>query len=134
MRFRDRSDAGTGLADRHATEGLHDTVVLALPRGGMPVASEVAMRLDAPLEVFVARKIGAPGQPELRGPSSRAAPPSSRGTSLTRYASPTSGCGSWSHASSKSSSGASRTTAATLSCRTYVNAMSSSSATACPPV
>lgn len=65
MRFRDRSDAGTRLADRLATEELHDTVVLALPRGGVPVGLEVAMRIDAPLEVFVARKIGAPGQPEL---------------------------------------------------------------------
>lgn len=65
MRFRDRSDAGTRLAERLATEQLHDTVVLALPRGGVPVGFEVAMRIDAPLEVFVTRKIGAPDQPEL---------------------------------------------------------------------
>lgn len=45
--------------------GLRDPIVLALPRGGVPVAARVASRLDAPLEVFVATKIGMPGQPEL---------------------------------------------------------------------
>lgn len=44
---------------------LNDPAVLALPRGGVPVAAEVAAALDAPLEVFVARKIGLPGQPEF---------------------------------------------------------------------
>lgn len=65
MRFRDRSDAGARLAGRLAEEHLHDPVVLALPRGGVPVAAEVATAIQAPLEVFVARKIGAPSQPEL---------------------------------------------------------------------
>lgn len=65
MRFRDRTDAGTQLAERLSSEGIEDPLVLALPRGGVPVAFEVARRLDAPLDVFVARKIGAPSQPEL---------------------------------------------------------------------
>lgn len=65
MRFRDRADAGRRLADRVAELGLRDPVVLALPRGGVPVAYEVAERLAAPLEVFVVRKVGMPGMPEL---------------------------------------------------------------------
>lgn len=65
MRFRDRSVAGSQLADRLAGEELHEPVVLALPRGGVPVAYEVAARIGAVLEVFVARKIGAPSHPEL---------------------------------------------------------------------
>lgn len=65
MRFRDRIDAGNRLAERLDTEDLHRPVVLGLPRGGVPVASQVANRLGAPLDVFVARKIGAPHQPEL---------------------------------------------------------------------
>ena len=65
MRFRDRTDAGRRLARELQSRHLRDPVVLALPRGGMPVAFEVAKGLDAPLEVFVARKIGAPAQPEL---------------------------------------------------------------------
>jgi putative phosphoribosyl transferase len=63
--FRDRRDAGRQLADRLVALGLEDPVVLGLPRGGVPVAIEVARRLDAQVEVFVARKIGAPAQPEL---------------------------------------------------------------------
>lgn len=65
MRFADRHAAGQALADRLEELDLDDPVVLALPRGGVPVAYEVAERLDAPLEVVVARKLGAPGQPEL---------------------------------------------------------------------
>jgi len=65
VRFRDRSDAGRRLGDLVARRRLADPVVLGLPRGGVPVAAEVARRLDAPLDVFVARKIGAPHQPEL---------------------------------------------------------------------
>jgi putative phosphoribosyl transferase len=65
MEFRDRHDAGSRLADRLAATPLTDPVVLALPRGGVPVGFEVAARLAAPLEVLVARKIGAPDQPEL---------------------------------------------------------------------
>ncbi len=64
MRFRDRAEGGRRLAERLRPLGLVDPVVLALPRGGVPVAAEVAAALDAPFDVFVARKIGAPGQPE----------------------------------------------------------------------
>jgi putative phosphoribosyl transferase len=64
-RFADRVEAGRVLGVRLATLGLDDPVVLALPRGGVPVATEVARALDAPLDVYVARKIGAPGRPEL---------------------------------------------------------------------
>lgn len=65
MRFRDRRDAGRQLAALITASSLHDPIVLALPRGGVPVAFEVAAALGAPLEVLVARKIGAPRQPEL---------------------------------------------------------------------
>jgi predicted phosphoribosyltransferase len=67
MLFRDRSDAGRRLAERLATgfAGRPDVIVLGLPRGGIPVAFEVARRLDAPLDVFVVRKLGVPGQEEL---------------------------------------------------------------------
>ncbi|MET0903434.1 MAG: phosphoribosyltransferase family protein [Acidimicrobiales bacterium] len=64
QRFRDRPAAGVELAERLPPD-LHDPLVLALPRGGVPVAREVAARLGAPLDVLVARKIGAPGQLEL---------------------------------------------------------------------
>jgi putative phosphoribosyl transferase len=65
MRFRDRTDAGRRLARLLTDHDLLDPVVLGLPRGGVPVAAEVASALRAPLEVFVARKLGAPGRPEL---------------------------------------------------------------------
>lgn len=65
MRFFDRVDAGRRLADRLQEESLVTPVILGLPRGGVPVAFEVATRLGAPLDVFVARKIGVPTQPEL---------------------------------------------------------------------
>jgi putative phosphoribosyl transferase len=63
-RFRDRADAGAQLADRLPVD-LNEPLVLALPRGGVPVARVVADRLGAPLDVLVARKLGAPIQPEL---------------------------------------------------------------------
>ena len=63
--FTDREEAGRQLGDRLASHREEDAVVLALPRGGVPVGYEVARVLDAPLDVFVARKLGAPGQPEL---------------------------------------------------------------------
>lgn len=63
--FEDRADAGRRLARRLARYGDEDPVVLALPRGGAPVAAEVARALGAPLDVFVSRKLGAPDQPEL---------------------------------------------------------------------
>lgn len=66
MLFRDRRDAGRRLADRLlAYQGRDDVVVLGLPRGGIPVAYEVARRLGARLDVFVVRKLGVPGQEEL---------------------------------------------------------------------
>ncbi len=64
--FRDRSDAGRQLAKRlmHYA-GQSDVVVLALPRGGVPVAYEVARALHAPLDIFLVRKLGVPGHEEL---------------------------------------------------------------------
>lgn len=64
MRFRDRRDAGQRLAITLAEHDLDEPIVLALPRGGVPVAYEVASALGALLDVFVARKVGAPGHPE----------------------------------------------------------------------
>ncbi|MGH8997881.1 MAG: phosphoribosyltransferase [Acidimicrobiia bacterium] len=64
-RFADRRDAGRQLARRLGETALGDPLILGLPRGGIPVAYEVAAGLSAPLEVFVARKIGAPGHEEL---------------------------------------------------------------------
>lgn len=64
--FRDRLEAGALLADRLATISLpHDTVVLAVPRGGVPIAAAVADRLGLQLDVIVAHKIGAPFNPEF---------------------------------------------------------------------
>ncbi len=60
-RFHDRRDAGRRLAGVLATMELADPVVLALPRGGVPVAFEVARGLNAPLDLLMVRKIGAPG-------------------------------------------------------------------------
>ena len=66
MRFRDRPDAGRHLAARLRTyAGRRDLVVLALPRGGVPVAVEVARELGAPLDIILVRKLGVPGHPEL---------------------------------------------------------------------
>jgi predicted phosphoribosyltransferase len=62
--FRDRRQAGAELARHVGHLKANDTVVLALPRGGVPVAFEVARALDAPLDVFVVRKLGLPGHPE----------------------------------------------------------------------
>jgi len=64
--FRDRAQAGRELARKLARyAGRADVVVLALPRGGVPVGFEVAEALEAPLDVFVVRKLGAPEQEEL---------------------------------------------------------------------
>jgi predicted phosphoribosyltransferase len=66
MRFLDRPDAGRRLAERlTGYAGRSDVIVLALPRGGVPVAHEVAQALHAPLDVFLVRKLGVPGHPEL---------------------------------------------------------------------
>jgi predicted phosphoribosyltransferase len=65
-RFHDRKDAGAQLAARLAAfADDSNTIVLGLPRGGVPVAYEVARALRAPLDVFVVRKLGVPGQKEL---------------------------------------------------------------------
>lgn len=64
--FRDRRHAGQVLAERLAHyAGRDDVLVLGLPRGGVPVADEVARKLGAPLDVFVVRKLGVPGHEEL---------------------------------------------------------------------
>ena len=64
--FKNRTEAGQRLAERLASERLvAPVVVLALPRGGVPVAAEVARRLAAPLDLLLVRKIGAPWQREL---------------------------------------------------------------------
>ncbi len=66
MKFRDRIDAGRQLAIRLGEyAGRSDVIVLGLARGGVPVASEIAAHLDAPLDVFLVRKVGVPFQPEL---------------------------------------------------------------------
>jgi putative phosphoribosyl transferase len=65
MTFRDRSDAGRRLAKALSSYNDRHAVVLALPRGGVPVAAEVAAALDAPLDLILVRKIGVPTQPEL---------------------------------------------------------------------
>ena len=64
--FQDRTDAGQQLAQKlNAYAGRNDVVVLALPRGGVPVAYAVAQALQAPLDVFLVRKLGLPGHEEL---------------------------------------------------------------------
>ena len=64
--FRDRTEAGELLAERLAGYANQpDVIVLALPRGGVPVGAQVAKKLNVPLDVFVVRKLGLPGHPEL---------------------------------------------------------------------
>ena len=65
MRFKDRADAGRRLAQALAHYKSERPMILALPRGGVPVAAEVASALDAPLDIILVRKIGAAMQPEL---------------------------------------------------------------------
>ena len=79
MTYQDRSDAGRRLAKELSEYRGRNAVVLALPRGGVPVAAEVAAALDAPLDLILVRKIGVPTQPGAtqltrmpRGPSSAA--------------------------------------------------------------
>ena len=65
-RFRNRAEAGRALAQAlGAYAGREDVIVLGLPRGGVPVAAEVARQLGAPLDVFLVRKLGVPGREEL---------------------------------------------------------------------
>ncbi len=65
QRFANRRAAGRALAGEVERLSLGDPVVVALPRGGVPVAYEVAARLGAPLDIALVRKLGAPGRPEL---------------------------------------------------------------------
>ncbi len=65
MPFHDRKDAGERLARALQTFRNDHPVVIALPRGGVPIGAEVARALDAPLELLIVRKIGVPRQPEL---------------------------------------------------------------------
>ncbi len=66
MIYRDRADAGRTLATRLSRfKDRDDVLVLALPRGGVPVAFEVAQALDVPLDIFLVRKLGVPGHEEL---------------------------------------------------------------------
>lgn len=75
--FRDRRHAGQALAEELRPQQWTDPVVLGLARGGVPVAAEVAAVLGAPLRVSVARKVGAPGYPELAlGAVTASGPPS----------------------------------------------------------
>jgi putative phosphoribosyl transferase len=63
--FKDREDAGRQLAERLLPYRDENPIVLALPRGGVPVGYEISHALEAPLDVFIARKLGAPGRPEF---------------------------------------------------------------------
>ncbi|TPL43249.1 phosphoribosyltransferase [Mesorhizobium sp. B2-4-6] len=63
--FRDRQEAGQKLGASLEALQLKDPIVLALPRGGVPVAAEIAKTLKAPLDLVIVRKVGAPGNPEL---------------------------------------------------------------------
>ncbi|MBZ9846887.1 phosphoribosyltransferase [Mesorhizobium sp. CA14] len=63
--FRDRQDAGQKLGASLVRLQLQDPIVLALPRGGVPIAAEVAKALQAPMDLIIVRKVGAPGNPEL---------------------------------------------------------------------
>ncbi|WP_201294048.1 phosphoribosyltransferase [Natronorubrum halalkaliphilum] len=62
--FADRTDAGERLGEALLERGIHAELVLAIPRGGLPLGRAVADALEAPLDVVVAKKIGAPGNPE----------------------------------------------------------------------
>ncbi len=63
-RFADRTEAGALLGENLRSRSFTDPLILALPRGGVPVAYEIARRLGAPMEVLISRKVGAPGNPE----------------------------------------------------------------------
>lgn len=64
-RFADRREAGRRLGAKLRQEQISDPLILALPRGGVPVGYEVALMLNSPLDLLLVRKVGVPGQPEL---------------------------------------------------------------------
>lgn len=64
MKFKDRKEAGTLLAKKFIADSIEDIVVVALPRGGVPLGLEIAKQLHAPLDLVITRKIGAPQNPE----------------------------------------------------------------------
>ena len=83
--FRDRHEAGERLAEELATTQWQRPLVLAMPRGGVPVAAPVARRLGAPLDVVVARKIPVPGSPEVAvGATTPEGPPVFNRAGMTR--------------------------------------------------
>jgi putative phosphoribosyl transferase len=88
MPFKNRSEAGRLLAAALAEHRQRAPIVLALPRGGVPVAAEVATALKAPLDLVLVRKIGVPGQPELAmgAVTDGVAPVIVRNTDVIRYA------------------------------------------------
>lgn len=63
--FEDRYDAGRALIPAMRGRALNDPIIMGLPRGGVPVAYEIALALEAPIDVITVRKLGAPSQPEL---------------------------------------------------------------------
>ena len=63
--FEDRHDAGRALVPAMRDRALNDPIIIGLPRGGVPVAYEIALALKAPLDIITVRKLGAPSQPEL---------------------------------------------------------------------
>lgn len=86
MRMRDRTEAGSVLASRLVAMSWHDPIVLGLVRGGVAVGVPIARTLDAPLDVAVARKIGAPAHPEFGvGAVTVDGPPVYDETTLSRF-------------------------------------------------
>lgn len=74
--FKDRKDAGIKLADKLSRFRTEECVIYGLPRGGVPVAYEIAMRLEKPLDTLIVRKIGMPGQEEVAlGAMAEGSPP-----------------------------------------------------------
>ena len=63
--FKDRTEVGRLLAEKIHKMGIVNPIVLAIPRGGVPVAKEIALEIHAPLDLVITRKIGFPGQPEF---------------------------------------------------------------------
>ncbi len=64
MKFKNRTEAGLLLAEKLKTYNIQDAVVLAIPRGGVPIGYEIAKQLNLPLDIVLAKKIGHPGNPE----------------------------------------------------------------------